>query len=212
MRNFLFILFASLTLPSLANVQANFSANKFSGCSPLVVTFSNTSQPSNSNWFWDFGNGNTSTLANPSAVFNVSGVYQVKLVVSNGTQKDSVTKAITVFRLPQVEFHAVQTDVCQGDSLFLINDIIPGDAPITNYAWGFGNGIASSFPTPAHTYSTVGLYNITLVVQDGNGCSANNNKNAYIQVIANPQVSFTASPAISCNVSQLVSFANTSNV
>src|SRR5688572_6539786 len=100
MRNFLLILFATFSINVSASVQADFSADKLSGCSPLVVTFSNFSQPSNASYAWDFGNGNTSTHKNPSAVFNVSGIYQVKLIVSDGVQKDSLTKTITVFRLP----------------------------------------------------------------------------------------------------------------
>ncbi|MES2620851.1 MAG: PKD domain-containing protein, partial [Bacteroidota bacterium] len=211
MRSFLIALLIFHSAGMFANVHAEFSADKFSGCSPLVVTFSNNSQPSDANWSWDFGNGNTSTLANPSAVFNVSGVYQVKLVASYGGQKDSISKTITVFRLPQVDFHAAQTNVCQKDTLRLINDVVPGDAAITNYGWGFGNGIASNVSDPWHVYNTTGSYNITLVVQDANGCSANSNKNGYIQVLAKPVIAFTASPASSCNASQLVSFTNTSS-
>src|SRR4051812_20560785 len=98
MKNFLLTILALVSLNALASVHADFSANKFAGCPPLLVNFINVSQPVTGTWSWDFGNGNTSTLANPSAVFNNPGVYHVKLIAINGSQRDSITKTVTVYR------------------------------------------------------------------------------------------------------------------
>ena len=210
MRNFIALILALVTIHVSASIHADFSADKFSGCPPLLVNFLNTSQPTPTTWSWNFGNGNTSSLPNPSAVFNTPGVYNVKLIVTNGTQKDSIVKTVTVFRLPQVDFHAATTTFCQGDTVRLINDVIAGSAPIVDYAWGFGDGTASSVVSPYHIYNQPGTFNTTLVVQDGHGCTANASKNGYIQILASPQAEFTASPAVSCNASQSISFTNNS--
>ncbi len=210
MRNFLSVLLLMICSNVFGAVHADFSADKFSGCPPLLVNFTNTSLPATAAWSWNFGNGNTSALTNPSAVFNNPGVYHVKLKVTNGTEVDSVTKTVTVFRLPQVDFHSVKTTICQNDTLSFINDVIPGDGAITNYGWGFGDGTASNSINALHSYSQTGSYNITLVVQDANGCSANTSKTSYIQVLSAPIAEFTASPAASCEVSQLVTFTNQS--
>ena len=210
MRNFCLMLFAFFSLHVSATVHADFTADKFSGCPPLLVNFSNSSQPSNLTWSWNFGNSNTSTLANPSAVFNTPGVYQVKLIVSNGTEIDSVIKTVTVFHLPQVDFHAQSVQICQNDTVHLFSDVVVGDGAIVDYGWGFGDGVASSSINPSHVYNQSGSYNATLVVQDANGCSANKSKKAYIQVITAPVAAFTASPSSSCNASQSVSFTNSS--
>ncbi len=209
-RSLISIFFIVLCINSFAAVQANFNSDKTAGCPPLLVNFTNTSLPANATWYWDFGNGNTSSLQNPSAVFNNAGTYQVKLVVRSGNQTDSISKTITVYRPASVDFHAPQTQSCPGVELQFISDAAAGDAPIVDYAWGFGNGVASSLMNTSHTYSQGGVYDITLVVQDANGCTSNKTKNSYIRILPAPTASFIATPPYSCNASQLISFTNTS--
>jgi PKD repeat protein/uncharacterized protein YfaP (DUF2135 family) len=43
-------------------------------------------------WLWDFGDGNTSSVQNPSHTYTTAGVYTVKLTVNNGTSSDIETK------------------------------------------------------------------------------------------------------------------------
>ena len=51
------------------------------------VQFSDESTGATS-WFWDFGDGNTSTAQNPAHTYKVNGVYSATLTVSNGTCED----------------------------------------------------------------------------------------------------------------------------
>ncbi|MDB5283101.1 MAG: hypothetical protein JWO06_2176 [Bacteroidota bacterium] len=210
MRKFLFQLLIALVFAAPGFAQADFTPDKMSGCPPLVVNFADNTSFTPTSWTWNFGNGNTSTLQNPAATFLSSGTFQVKLIASNGTQTDSMIKTITVFRLPVVDFTADKPVACQHDTLHFTNNITLGDAGIANYAWGFGNGIASSNPNTQYVYNTVGSYTITLVVQDSNGCSANKTISQYINVHPAPTAAFTASPVKSCLASQLVNFTNQS--
>ena len=189
---------------------ANFTPDKTSGCPPLVVNFTDNSTGNPTSWYWDFKNGNTSTLQNPSAVFLTSGIYKVKLIESNGTQTDSVIKTITVFNLPVVNFTVSSPKICLHDSLSFQSNITLGDAPITQYAWGFGDGIANSNPAASYLYSQTGAYTITLVVQDSNGCTANLTRPSYVHVFALPVAAFRASSTTSCGNSLLVAFTNQS--
>lgn len=212
MRYFLLYLLALIALPSLATVTADFTANRYNGCPPLLSTFTNTSTTTTGvlTYRWDFANGNFSSDTNPSAIFVNSGTYRVRLIASNGIESDTVTKSIVVFRVPQANFQAPSTTVCLGDTLFLNGNITLGDAPISDYAWGFGNGVASSMANPFYVYTQTGLYDITLVVQDTNRCSISQTRNQFVQVVDNPSASFTASPSVSCAQSQQVNFTNTS--
>ena len=203
------LLFVAWSLVSFGNVQANFNPDKYAGCPPLLINFTNLSNNAVS-VLWDFGNGNTSSLRNPSATFLTSGVYQVKLVVKNGLQSDSVIKTIRVFELPIVNFTANKTSACLTDTIHFLSQVTPGDGPITHYAWGFGNGMASSDSSASYRYNQTGNYNITLVVLDSNGCSANKTITAYVKIFSSPVAAFTASPQNSCNASQLVTFTNQS--
>jgi len=56
----------------------------------LTVNFTSTSQNAES-YFWDFGDGYTSTATNPSHTFSTFGTYYVKLIVINDCVKDSIT-------------------------------------------------------------------------------------------------------------------------
>lgn len=73
------------------------------GTSPLTVNFqgNNSTDPENSTltYFWNFGNGNTSTLANPSQTFTATGptVFNVMLRVTDNTGlKDSTYLSINL--------------------------------------------------------------------------------------------------------------------
>lgn len=59
------------------------------------TAFVNTSVAS-SNYFWDFGDGSTSSERDPSHSYAMPGNYQVKLVVSNNCGRDSMVKSVNV--------------------------------------------------------------------------------------------------------------------
>lgn len=66
----------------------------------LTVTFSNTSSDSDgdiASYFWEFGDGSTSTEANPVYAYSEAGIYDVTLTVTDATElSDSVTQSVNV--------------------------------------------------------------------------------------------------------------------
>ena len=81
-----------LAFTTISQPVANFVANKVNGCAPLTVQFTSLSTGNPSSYLWDFGNGNTSTLINPSASYVNPGKYTVRLTVTNSAgsnQKNS---------------------------------------------------------------------------------------------------------------------------
>ena len=76
--------------PELA---AEFQVDAADGRAPMTVNFTDASSGAVQSYSWDFGDGSTSSEANPSHVYASPGTYDVTLVVSaqNGTM-DSVTK------------------------------------------------------------------------------------------------------------------------
>jgi hypothetical protein len=65
-----------------APLRADFAAVPVSGAAPLSVSFSDRSSGPVAGWAWDFGDGSTSTLANPSHTYAANGAYSVRLTVS----------------------------------------------------------------------------------------------------------------------------------
>src|SRR5208283_1278 len=62
---------------------ANFTATVTSGTVPLTVQFNDTSTNLPTSWNWTFGDGNTSTLENPSYQYTSPGTYTVTLNATN---------------------------------------------------------------------------------------------------------------------------------
>ena len=74
------------------SVTAEFTASTTSGNAPLSVNFTDQSTGSPTTWYWNFGDGSTSTLQNPSHTYSSGGIYSVSLTVGNGSSSDTETK------------------------------------------------------------------------------------------------------------------------
>lgn len=86
------------TKPSYITVSgqapvANFSAIPTSGVAPLVVNFTDASAGSITNRSWNFGDGSTSTAANPSHTYSVAGSYTVSLTVTGSGGSNTKTNS-----------------------------------------------------------------------------------------------------------------------
>ena len=72
------------TVVVLDAAQASFTASPMSGKAPVQVTFTNTSTVNSSdllNYFWFFGDGDTSTLINPVHEYTYGAIFTAKLVI-----------------------------------------------------------------------------------------------------------------------------------
>jgi|GEM_PF-898716 len=77
---------------------------------PAVITFTNTSQNANS-YLWEFGDGTTSTITNPSKTYNSKGTYNVKLTATNtSTGKSNQTSQNIVITPGKVFLQRVIVD------------------------------------------------------------------------------------------------------
>jgi PGF-pre-PGF domain-containing protein len=85
-------------------VVGDFTATPTTGTVPLTVPFTDTStgNPAPISWIWDFGDGTTSSLQNPSHVFNSVGTFDVSLTVSGiyGSNTKTLTNFITANSAP----------------------------------------------------------------------------------------------------------------
>jgi gliding motility-associated-like protein len=205
-----FLFFSHLNIN--AQVTADFSSNPAAGCSPLKVNFSNLSSGSGTlSYTWYLGEQQgVSTLVNPQATYINPGTYEVKLVVTNGTDKDSISSTIVVYQNPVADFTA-NAKGCIPHTAYFTDLSQPGDGQITGWNWDFRDGATDTRQNPSRDYNTAGKYNVYLVVTDANGCkSIPKEETAFIDVADPPVASFTPSPASSCRVPVTVSFSNTS--
>ncbi|MDA8326794.1 MAG: PKD domain-containing protein [Nitrospiraceae bacterium] len=71
----------------------NFVGSPIYGVAPLTVNFTDLSTTSPISWYWDFGDGSTSTSQNPSHVYASPGTYNVTLTATNSYGSGSLVKS-----------------------------------------------------------------------------------------------------------------------
>ncbi len=151
----------------LAKPYAEFTASDYVACEPVAITFNNTSENCDS-YLWDFGNGETSSLKNPTFVFRTAGSYTVKLTVFSGSNSNSVTKRISVNKKPDARFRLKEkNNIFTDDIVHFINTS-------SNYyrsIWTFGDGNTSNSTHPQHSYESEGYYNISLICMSKENCA-----------------------------------------
>ncbi|OFX82315.1 MAG: hypothetical protein A2W99_09695 [Bacteroidetes bacterium GWF2_33_16] len=148
------------------NVNANFGY--FINPTTKQVTFSDKTTGIVQKYFWDFGNGKTSTLKNPIHTYQNSGFYLVSLAV-----RDTINGCTDYF----ADFIQVGAADCKSDFNFTITDLGTNTVKFTNtatgnigtYFWYFNDGFYSTEANPAHSYGSGGLYSVSLTVADNTG-------------------------------------------
>jgi len=193
---------------------ANFTASPLSGCSPLIVNFQDQSTGSPTAWSWDFGNGNTSALQNPTASYFTPGTYTVRLTATNARGSNTLTRTqyITVYESPTVSFSANNTNGCFPLRVQFTDASTPGSGNTnTSWQWDFGNGTTSTQQNPLVSYTTAGTYTVTLRVTNDKGCYRVLSRPAYINVTAGVTAGFTHPPPSVCQAPATIAFNNTSN-
>lgn len=197
---------------SAQQLTAAFTADTTSGCAPVVVKFTDQTTGGPTSWFWDLGNGITSTQQSPTTFYFNSGTYSIKLVVRNASGRDSIIKInyITVYSLPEVNFTANNTSGCYPLPVQFTDLSSAGSGTITSWEWDFGDGTISNQQNPVHVYNVAGSFSITLRVKNNFGCTKVFTRPSYINIQGGLKADFTFNTTPSCNPPTVVNFSNSS--
>jgi gliding motility-associated-like protein len=212
----LFIFLSTLSpLAVVAQLRADFSQDKQGGCSPVSISFTNTSTGASPGamYHWDFGNGNSSVLENAGAVYYEEKVYTVTLTVKDGTQASKQTKTITVYKKPAIDFTFTPDNGCLPMTVNFTSSSAAGDGNIAAYHWDFGDGTAvqSTAQSMGHTYNFQQKATVSLTAVNNYGCSKTLTKDSIITVHPALTAGFNADKAIHCDAPAVVKFNNTSS-
>jgi gliding motility-associated-like protein len=190
-----------ITTPAISQLNADFSVTNTTGCTPFTVQFKDISTGSPTSWFWDFGDGQTSSLQNPAITYTTSGSFSVRLIIKTATEQDYEEKDnyINVSFTPDVDFFVVGGDSgCVNlQASFQDNSDMHG-APVKSWLWDFGDGGTSSLQNPSHTYTAESKYDVSLTIQTTQGCSATRIINNAVMAGDKPDPAFSASPLDGC--------------
>ncbi|MGB3154408.1 MAG: PKD domain-containing protein [Chitinophagaceae bacterium] len=192
---------------------ANFTASPISGCSPLIINLQDLSSGNPTSWAWDFGNGNTSTLQNPTAAYFTPGSYTVSLTVTNLNGSNTLTRSqyITVYENPVVNFTSNTTSGCFPLPVQFSDLSTPGTGNTNvSWQWDFGNGVTSTLQNPLITYAVAGTYSVSLRVTNDKGCTKLHSHTNYITVTPGVNAAFTHTQPTVCSAPANITFTNTS--
>lgn len=202
------VFFASAQTP-----VANFSGSPLSGCSPLIVNFQDLSTGNPTSWSWDFGNGNTSVLQNPTASYITPGTYTIRLTATNANGSNTITRTqyITVYEPPTVDFSVNNQSGCFPLRV-QFTDLSTAGSGNTNVSWNwdFGNGTTSTLQNPQITYTSAGSFTVTLRVTNDKGCIRTISRPNYITVTNGVRAAFTNTQPTVCRAPATINFTNTS--
>ncbi|MEX2596191.1 MAG: PKD domain-containing protein, partial [Salibacteraceae bacterium] len=141
-------------------------------------------------WFWDFGDGNTSTDTNGVHLYNAPGTYEVSLEVTDYLGcKDTAYSTVNVYDV-SVDL-GNDTSICIGDTVTL-----DADTNALTYNWSTGEITQTIEVTDSGSYS--------VIVVGGGGCS--DTDTVVVSNIALPVVDLGNDTSI-CNNDTLVLYA-----
>ncbi|MCU4162779.1 PKD domain-containing protein [Carboxylicivirga caseinilyticus] len=211
---YILLLAISTILIKTSNAQniIDFSSDIQKGCSPIIISFNNLSTyPEGTTYFWDFGNGNTSTEINPQTTYSIFGTYTISLSATYNDITETIVKNnyLLVYAQPEVDIEVIGNNRgCVPLKVNMQPNNING-ANINQYTWSFGDGNISADEITEHTYAIQGDFSITLLVEDDNGCTGSVTKENFIQSFK-PVAKFGADKTYSCNGEIEVNFNNLS--
>jgi PKD repeat protein len=163
---------------------ASFTGTPTSGQAPLTVYFTDHSANTPTTWAWNFGDGATSALKNPSHTYAAQGSYTVSLTATNayGSDGETETSYITVTPVTTVVNATFTGTPLSGDTPLTVTFSDTSTGGPTNWNWNFGDssGISSS-QNPVHIYTEPGIYTVTLTAFNGISTDTET-KTEYIEV------------------------------
>lgn len=159
--------------------------------SPVVFTDNSTSFTTIKNFYWDFGDGNTSTVPNPPPHnYSQSGIYQVKHIITgeDGCVSQPFTKTISIGDKPEVSFNIF--DTCENTAPRINLNVKVNVGNVAQWKWYLDGIPFSNSQNPDLTKLAPGKHSMKLSAVSDIGC-ASDFYNFGFTIKNNPEVDFT---------------------
>lgn len=175
--------------------QLEFDNNQlFCNGSPINFGENSKSFGTVTRWQWDFGDGTTTTVAQPPPhLYANPGVYTVTMVIedNSGCISDTMKQIVTIGTYPVPDF--TTPVLCTDRSLQFTDATKLSVGTLSQWNWDLGNGQTSTLQNPVAFYPATGSYNIHLQVSSKEGCATDIQRT--VQVYEKPAISATATDA-----------------
>jgi len=168
------------------------TANFSSEINGEIVSFVNEADAATS-YFWDLGDGNTSTLKYPTNDYNIDGFYDIILIAKNGCGSDTIVQTIIINPdnvLPYPDFSA---DILTGCGPLTVQFMDESSENTTGWWWQFQGGTPSNSAeqNPVVVFENTGSYFVKLIASTDVGDRTDFKANFIEVTDAPPQALYT---------------------
>ncbi|MCU7548673.1 PKD domain-containing protein [Chitinophagaceae bacterium LB-8] len=192
----------------------DFIADKTTSCAPGRIQYTDKATPSpgttNNTWFWDFGDGTSSTAQNPQHVYRSPGQFTVFLKITNDKgcfKMLSKPNFVTITSGLSLAFTNTLPAFCHAPDTIKFTNSSKGPGTLS-YNWLFGDGDSAQTQHTSHAYIKDSTYSVSLIVSSSLGCIDTLTKTNAV-IIGGMKSDFTVSDTL-CGGNS-VSFKNTSS-
>ena len=184
----------SVDITVLASPPADFDIQGGLLCVGTPIQFTNNT-PAPAGLIWEFGDGESSTLAAPTHSYATAGNFTVTLSVASTISPCPATlsQTVNVRTTPSAAFTPEPVSGCIPLNVQFTNGSTASDF----YQWSFGDGNTIGTSDPLHTYTTAGTFSIQLVAENLNGCT--DTATTYVVAFPLPVSAFTMANSQSCD-------------
>jgi gliding motility-associated-like protein len=184
----------STTITFNAPPQVSFVPSSPAGCSPLTVTFDNTSSQTNE-FLWNFGNGVLDSVNfEPTILYSTPGSYQVELILADTACPvfDTAYFNIVVYEYPQINIADSQIVCNQTSTILSAGTAITG----YQYIWSSNTSFSDTLNSNNATDIVVSTSNLFHLQITNNGCTVDDS--IQVDFITIPNASFALDDTIGC--------------
>ncbi len=119
------------------------------------------------NYYWDFGNGQTSSLTDPTSSYLSPGTYTVNLIVESVNQcYDTINKTIEVLQSPIPDFTLSDDTICVGDSVIFVSQSQFTDSTV----WVLSDGFTFTGENFVYFFNDTSVTDVSIYTFNSNGC------------------------------------------
>jgi gliding motility-associated-like protein len=163
----------------IGSAKADFTYTNPS-CAGADIFFQNASTTIPLSAKWIFSDGSIINSINANKSFNAAGNYQVTLISNFGNCSDTTSKTIVIRARPAAAF-IESGDLSKCSPVASVHFTSTSAGAVT-YNWSFGDGATSSNISPAHNYTSLGTYDVSLTVTNSFGCRDSVTKSQLVKI------------------------------
>jgi len=171
--------------------------------------FSDSGKISSGNYTytWQFGDGVSSSVANPSHHYVDTGKFKPLLILTSGLGcSDSLYKNVYVNPMPTNAFTVNDSDQCLNANVFNFTNQSKISGRKLSYSWSFGDGNTSVAVDAVNTYLNFGTFKVLLAAKSSDGCI--DTVQHSIEVYPMPKANFTFADSAQCLKQNNYTFIN----